>query len=504
MTDSDVKLSKYAYVVLQMIGDAYTLGSVAAAHTLRKTGTKYDIVCMVTNDVSDKARDTLKEVYDHVIEIDYIKKKTVSKTDIEVDKVNKELKTARNAERGKLLKRKGILQAQQRFYSWIDSSYTKWACMGLTQYEKVLLLDSDKLIVHNLDHLFELKTPAGSFQNQYGYHAEKRPNGEKFDGYKGLKHGQAIPLELIDEGFAKAYVVTGTCVLLSPNERDFKDFRKFVKDKYDNAPGCGGGSDEQSITRFYHDRGINWHYIDYRHQTTPWLLYWLKEFDPSGKMQSFLFHYLNKKPWKTPFNNEWPDLATWWMVIYSLWKEYDKYPKINEWIDDDVDIAYPVMAEFDKKLPEKKCWYCDEIKKMGLGDNKERGIDHYVIDENGDVGCWRIIEAELPELKEEDKDERVNEKDNDSENDSKKESKEDNVNDQDTNVLGGAEQMNTLTTNSLPWSYVGPLVRKMDMWNTRWMYVLVGIMIVVVCFLVYLMFISNKNTNNQKNKTPNE
>ena len=48
-----------AYVTLVMINPMYTIGAITLAQSLKKTETKYDIVCMVTNDIYDECKNIL-------------------------------------------------------------------------------------------------------------------------------------------------------------------------------------------------------------------------------------------------------------------------------------------------------------------------------------------------------------------------------------------------------------------------------------------------------------
>ena len=63
--------TKYAYVYVIFGGDRYVPGVYLSAYSLKKLNTKYDIVCMVTDDVSNEAIQHLKPVVDRIIKIKY-------------------------------------------------------------------------------------------------------------------------------------------------------------------------------------------------------------------------------------------------------------------------------------------------------------------------------------------------------------------------------------------------------------------------------------------------
>lgn len=64
----------YAWVVLVMKGDAYVPGALVTAESIKRTGSKYDVVCMVTPDVTK--RDKLAIIFNKVVEVPYISAET--------------------------------------------------------------------------------------------------------------------------------------------------------------------------------------------------------------------------------------------------------------------------------------------------------------------------------------------------------------------------------------------------------------------------------------------
>lgn len=133
-----------AYVTLVMLGDHYVPGAVALAKSLLRTGTCHDLVCMVTKDVSESAIQSLSQVYDTIIVVEYLHMKCPSM----------------------------MTKRQNEIYgNWIEYSFTKWQCLALGQYDKILYLDADHLVLKNIDHLFELKAPAMCFTDEnYNYY----------------------------------------------------------------------------------------------------------------------------------------------------------------------------------------------------------------------------------------------------------------------------------------------------------------------------------------------
>lgn len=102
--------SENAYVWVIFKGDRYIPGVLASAYSVKRTNTKYDLICLVTPDVSNIGRKELAKICNKVIEINYIRV------------TRPKLKTTRQKE---------------LYKTWIDVSYTKWNILNLTQYKKV-------------------------------------------------------------------------------------------------------------------------------------------------------------------------------------------------------------------------------------------------------------------------------------------------------------------------------------------------------------------------------
>ena len=124
---------RYAYATFLMRGDGYLPGALVLAYAL-KIQTKHDCICLVTGDVSPKARHALSLVYDKVILIDELR-------------IKSSVSTGRS-DRNLLMTR---FEALRLGYNG-----------GLEeQYEKIILLDADVLAISSYDELCNLPAPAG-------------------------------------------------------------------------------------------------------------------------------------------------------------------------------------------------------------------------------------------------------------------------------------------------------------------------------------------------------
>lgn len=297
-TRVEKKTSEFAYVCLVMKGDLYVPGAIVAAHSIRETGTKYDIVCMVTPDVSPEGVKKLHAVFDYVHQVDYIERKT------------------------KHLRSKKI---ENRYGYWKSVSYTKARMLQLTQYKKTMFMDSDLVVVENIDTLFELPTPAGTFSL-----SQAKPFKTKglYNPFAKYGHAQTISPNDVKKGF-KTFVCIGTSLVLEPSEEHFQQYLKMltVMEPF-GFDKCVNGPDEQSIVWFYHTvLGAKWTHIHQAYNMIPWKeKTWMVSKGQFGK--PFVLHYVcEDKPWKLA-RDEWEDLGAWWRFA------------------DDAVRCYPVLEDF--------------------------------------------------------------------------------------------------------------------------------------------------------------
>jgi len=281
---------KGAWVTLVMGGDRYIPGALVLGHSLRLVRTKFDTICMVTTDVSPQAVAELEQVFTYVRPVDRIS-------------------VPSRPMRGK---------KQQTLYSqeFTSTIFTKWVCLSFTEYDKVVCVDADIAFQQNADDLFNLPTPAGTFDNPwYG--------GEGW--YGRIAHGDRVPPGTIRAAYKdwKGYVVFGSLVVLSPSLADFQRLSTLLtaQTPYGKDILATNGPDEIAITELYvpptgEPKGV-WTHIDPRYHLIPWKTY----SPPLGKIspsEAFALHYFGKeKPWEME-RGSWPDLKSWWAIWDSL------------------------------------------------------------------------------------------------------------------------------------------------------------------------------------------
>lgn len=153
---------------------------------------------MITHDVSIGGVKQLQTVFDYVQLVKYIEVET------------------------KPLKNKKI---ESRYGTWKSVAYTKWNLLNMTQYKKVMFMDADLVIMENIDSLFDLKTPAGTFSL-----SQSKPFVNKgiYNTYRSVMHGKPVNRKEIKKGF-KSFVCIGTSLVITPNKEHFNMYIEMVK-----------------------------------------------------------------------------------------------------------------------------------------------------------------------------------------------------------------------------------------------------------------------------------
>ena len=177
-------MSNTAYVTFVMRNDSFVPGALVFAFALRKQNVTSDLVCIVSEQVSNQGVESLRMLFDDVIVLD-------------------EIYVPHNERQ----------ERQDRPFL-----FTRFNALRLGKdgdlgkvYDKILIADADLLPLHNYDSLFELNTPAGVINEKKAYCMESHkgkyviPDSVYEDGtwiwhrqYEALPFGSKIPKEITD------------------------------------------------------------------------------------------------------------------------------------------------------------------------------------------------------------------------------------------------------------------------------------------------------------------
>lgn len=207
-------MSKYAYVFCMFLGDSYLPGVLVVAYSIFKTKTKHDVVCMVTPDVSDVAIGKMTRLGIKVVKINYLHSNSY------LD------------ERPRLKKR----------WPDIELYCSKFNCLSLVQYKKIFLLDIDMLVQYNIDHIFNISTPAGRIALKIS----------DFYTIPVAKDGTDLKQEMSNIMLSNGTgSLDGGCLLLEPNLQMFEDYKTYLTIFDPRKFNTAMGDDELSIFSFY-------------------------------------------------------------------------------------------------------------------------------------------------------------------------------------------------------------------------------------------------------------
>lgn len=288
----------FAYVTLVFNGDRYIPGVINLWYSLQESKTQYDFVCIYTNDVPEKSIKFMTGLGIKTRLVEYVRFETKPS-----------------------LTRK----QNERYSAWSNVSYTKWQCLKLDEYQKVLFLDADMVVINNPDDVFKAPTPAGVFESPWTFH-----NFYKFET-PGVVTRQEIKKIIHNRGF----IASATCMLLEPCTDCFRSFIEMMENMQPFGFNCMSGFDEQSIAYYYsvYNKGkcVGWHHIGIEYAYLLWKYEEGKEQNEldldnennkRGKIK--IIDYFGKdKPWELA-RDAWPDLKYWWDSWDSLIKQHPK------------------------------------------------------------------------------------------------------------------------------------------------------------------------------------
>lgn len=296
---------EFAITTLIMRGNAYVPGAVALAKSARRFSMAR-LVCMVTPDVTD--REPLLQSWDEVVEVEYIMAESFPPL--------------------------GGATARRIYNEWISYAPTKWRCLGLDQYDKVLFLDSDMLIISPIDELFTLQAPAAMFDHQMAsQHVDPEdPKGSGFTnryitpGNKEMIHGQSIHGPIIDRlrTTRGQFALGGGLVLIEPNRFAMNAYIDQLQGIIATLPETTlSGIDEITLTLFYHQNGYTWHHVDIGYNVAAYQIY------SRYKDRTKILHYIGTtKPWMESYDSAASyghgELHKIWTTMYD-----DTYHPVN-------------------------------------------------------------------------------------------------------------------------------------------------------------------------------
>ncbi|GAB2727712.1 glycosyltransferase [Kitasatospora kifunensis] len=318
------KEHRRAFVTFLMFNDSYLPGCLMAAYGLKVQGSRSDRVCMVTKDVSDRARSALLTVYDKVLPVD------------EIPIPGYQEVSSANSPRTGSARVKGA--ALTRFASLRLGPDGDFGC----SYEKIVNIDADLLPLRDFDDIWSLPAPAGIVNERREHMADIDDQGKLIDRPDARRTGKwvwhdiyddicppgsPIPREITDRVAVdfENYGVNASLLLLEPSIATYNEFMDWA--------------DRGEVRDFVQNR---WAWTDQQAATYFWSGQWTS-LDPSYSIfygypsieLSRGLHYAGIKPWswrKKGFARRlerFPDYALWAKRFLEMLEELPELRRIG-------------------------------------------------------------------------------------------------------------------------------------------------------------------------------
>lgn len=305
-----------AFVTFLLFNDSYLPGCLMAAYGLKRQGSRSHRVCLVTDSVSERAREALLGVYDKVLRVDEI-----GIPGDEHARVTGTPRTGSARVKGAALTRFASLRLGP------DGDFG-------TPYEKVVNIDADLLPLRDFDDLWSVPAPAGIINERRDHMADidergalvPRPGALEtgewvwHDTYRDIcPPGAPIPRDITDRvrDDVDNYGVNASLLVIEPSMAVYDDFMRWIGEGKAHRLARDGWpwTDQQAATLYWSGR---WTSLDPSYS----ILYGY----PSIELARGL-HYAGVKPWswrKKGFRRRFtrfPDYALWGRQFLDMIEE---------------------------------------------------------------------------------------------------------------------------------------------------------------------------------------
>jgi hypothetical protein len=296
-----------AIVMLCMLKYHYVLGACISAYTHRSFihNDDVELVIMCDDIIYNKYKDLLQHYFDKVIKIDLI-------------------------EFPRALSYNYKFVSETGKYDWITKSLSKWQCLSLTDYDKILFIDIDIIPIRkNFYNILNLNAPTVSVYYRLDINStiykdmdtvkqyyERDNIFNRFNTYK----------EYIDNS-SHLYSIDGGLVLLKPDMNLYNKYIKFINKTYKNGiySMMLSGPDETSLFYFLiKEEKYPLVLIDSKYSIIPW------ENDKNIIKEAYAYNFLsNVKPWLKTKITSWPEELI-WRLLYINIPHYGSIEDLNK------------------------------------------------------------------------------------------------------------------------------------------------------------------------------
>ena len=315
----------YSYVSL-LTNDSYSYGIVLLVESMKKVNTKYPLHVLVTDNVSDAVLELLNQLEN----VTYEKVDTIPITDyiyVHNEKINAPLAV-----------------------TW-KNCWTKFRIFNLTQFDKIVFLDADIMVMKNLDHLFEKP------------HMTAALDGEYFNLWPGWDH------------------FNSGCLVIEPKEEEFNNILTYANSLREEDLPNYVFADQELLNFYYKDwpEKKELHLNKYYNIFPPYVQN--EDIDELTK-ECYFMHYVGRKPWTFWIKN--PN-ETYAEVYYTIGKQFvETGIRALDWRKIRSHLVLTVYAICKDERANVERW----MNSFGLADNV------CVLDTGSTDGTWEWLQEE--------------------------------------------------------------------------------------------------------------
>ena len=232
-------MKNYSYVTV-LTDDSYVYGVILLKETLKQTEAKYPLTVLITDNVSEPTIEILDQ-----IDVDYKKIDTIPITN-NIFEHNKNIDSRLS-------------------HTWKDC-WTKFRIFDQTQFDKIVFLDADIMILKNLDDLFDKP------------HMTSCLDGEYFNIWPGWDH------------------FNSGCIVIEPSHEEFESILNFAC-TLEDLPNYVI-ADQEILNLYFKDwpEKKELHLNKYYDIFSPYVK---KKHLEDLKENTYFIHYVGTKPWQT-------------------------------------------------------------------------------------------------------------------------------------------------------------------------------------------------------------
>jgi len=283
-----------AYVAL-LTRDSYLPGVVLLHRSMQRVNSRYPLLVMFTPSLPRASVEVMKALGILTQEIPY------------------------------LLPREKVSIIAERF----ADTWTKLRTFEMDQYERVVMIDADMMLLQNMDELFEMNLPNDWIAANHGCvcNLDKQPWApedwtQENCPYTNLTHPECLtqPTPIFEHSIRVHKLMNSGLVVLHPSKAVFKEMENYLYT--DPKVATFGFPDQDFLAAFFERkwRSISWTYnavkISRRWHTNHW-----------DDLSTKNLHYICDKPWSKRPNkgDEEEETHGWWWREWDLmWSEWGK------------------------------------------------------------------------------------------------------------------------------------------------------------------------------------